>query len=161
MCLPHPHPFTNMSPPDAPDRHPECSGSLEEDPSQVLFNCSWFGAYPTPTLLWGDSQDVGGGAVEGDLLVSQEADSLVMRRNRSQLHEGLTLKCNGHHQTLPARGEKACSFTLSKCPCSELEMLLLLLELRSVGWAPLRSAGLLKTWAFVKCRVTCWGHVQN
>ncbi|XP_062307096.1 V-set and immunoglobulin domain-containing protein 10 isoform X1 [Osmerus eperlanus] len=96
----------------APERHPECQWSLEEVPSQVLFNCSWFGAYPTPTLLWGDSQDEGGGVVEGDLLVSQEADSLVLRRNRSQLHEGLKLKCNAHHRTLPARGEKACSFTL-------------------------------------------------
>lgn len=96
----------------APERHPECQWTLEEDPSYVLFNCSWFGAYPSPTLLWGDSEDKGGGLVEGDLLTSQVGDSLVLRRNRSMLHEGLMLKCNGHHPTLPPGTEKACSFTL-------------------------------------------------
>uniref|UniRef100_A0A3Q3J390 Ig-like domain-containing protein n=1 Tax=Monopterus albus TaxID=43700 RepID=A0A3Q3J390_MONAL len=40
-----------------PDKHPECMWVAAQYPSHIQFNCSWFGAYPTPTLHWEFSPD--------------------------------------------------------------------------------------------------------
>ncbi|KAM8865064.1 V-set and immunoglobulin domain-containing protein 10 [Synchiropus picturatus] len=85
----------------APDRHPECMWAPVLDSSHVQFHCSWFGAYPAPTLQWEDGHSV---------LASAEAESLSVTMNRSQLTSGQTVKCSGHH--MAAKQEASCSFTL-------------------------------------------------
>ncbi|KAM9810489.1 V-set and immunoglobulin domain-containing protein 10 [Neosynchiropus ocellatus] len=85
----------------APDRHPECTWAPALDSSHVQFNCSWFGAYPAPTLQWEDGRGV---------LASAEADSLSVTLNRSQLASGQTVRCSAHHAA--AEREASCSFTL-------------------------------------------------
>uniref|UniRef100_A0A3Q1F3Y2 V-set and immunoglobulin domain containing 10 n=1 Tax=Acanthochromis polyacanthus TaxID=80966 RepID=A0A3Q1F3Y2_9TELE len=102
-----------------PDRHPDCMWTLAQDPSSVQFNCSWFGAYPTPRLRWRDDDDF------------QVTDSLSVTFNRSLLSDGQTLKCTAQHQLLRAGEEKQCSFTL-KLPFPEGDPLATALEATSV-----------------------------
>lgn len=87
----------------ASDRHPECMWT--HDDSFVLFHCSWLGAYPTPNLTWTDSKT-------GEILKTDEADSVVLRINSSRLSEGQQLQCKARHQTLREEDDKSCIFTL-------------------------------------------------
>ncbi|XP_028314278.1 V-set and immunoglobulin domain-containing protein 10 [Gouania willdenowi] len=84
-----------------PERHPECTWTLAQDPSIIHFSCSWFGAYPPPKLRWEGAADF------------QEADSLSVAWNRSLLSDGQTMKCSARHQLLGPGEEKGCSFILS------------------------------------------------
>uniref|UniRef100_A0A3P8SSX5 V-set and immunoglobulin domain containing 10 n=1 Tax=Amphiprion percula TaxID=161767 RepID=A0A3P8SSX5_AMPPE len=102
-----------------PDQHPDCMWALAQDPSSVQFNCSWFGAYPTPRLRWRDDDDF------------QVTDSLSVTFNRSLLSDGQTVKCSAQHQLLRPGEEKQCSFTL-KLPFPEGEPLATALEATSV-----------------------------
>lgn len=102
-----------------PDRHPECMWALAQDPSSVQFNCSWFGAYPTPKIRWRDDDDF------------QVTDSLSVTFNRSLLSDGQTLKCTAQHQLLRPGEEKQCSFTL-KPPYPEGDPMATALEATSV-----------------------------
>lgn len=85
-----------------------------QDPSHVHFNCTWFGAYPTPTLRWGEDEGEQGARWKGHVYATEETESLSVTLNRSMLHEGQTLRCMAQHLALAAGKEKPCSFTLSK-----------------------------------------------
>lgn len=79
-----------------------------QDPSHIQFNCTWFGAYPTPTLRWAEEQGA------GHVYASEVTASLSVTLNRSELHDNQTLKCMAQHLALAAGKKKSCSFTLSK-----------------------------------------------
>ncbi len=85
-----------------------------QDSSHVQFNCTWFGAYPTPMLRWGVDQGDQGARWKGQVYVSEVADSLSVTLNRSVLSDGETLRCMAQHLALAPGKEKSCSFTLSK-----------------------------------------------
>lgn len=99
---------------DFPDRHPKCTWAPAEDTSHVQFSCTWFGAYPTPMLRWGEDQGEQGARWRGRVFVTETTDSLSMTRNRSELHKGQTLRCMAQHMALVPEKEKSCSLTLSK-----------------------------------------------
>ncbi|XP_051279854.1 V-set and immunoglobulin domain-containing protein 10 [Dicentrarchus labrax] len=105
-----------------PDRHPECSWVPAQDPSHFQFICTWLGAYPTPTLHWGEDQGEQGAHWKGRVNVSEVTDSLSLRLNRSMLFDGQTLRCMAGHLALAPEREKSCSFTL-KPPYPEGEPL--------------------------------------
>lgn len=115
LFLSFPH-WCFMSRPDVPDRRPDCAWAPARDPSQVWFNCTWSGAYPTPTLLWGDGDDQGDPPAQrvGSVYASDRAESLSLMLNRSALSDGQTLRCAARHPALAAGTETSCSFTLSK-----------------------------------------------
>ncbi|XP_063752339.1 V-set and immunoglobulin domain-containing protein 10 isoform X2 [Eleginops maclovinus] len=96
----------------APDRHPECMWAPAQDPSHVLFNCTWFGAYPAPTLRWGEDQGDQAAGWKGHVYKSEVTESLSVLLNRSMLADGQTLRCMAQHLTLTAGKEKSCSFNL-------------------------------------------------
>ncbi|KAK6306028.1 hypothetical protein J4Q44_G00229530 [Coregonus suidteri] len=135
----------------SPERHPECLWKAGKDPSDVQFNCSWFGGYPSPTLFWGENhQEPGsqGNQVAGRLMESEETDSLVVNLNRSLLFDGQTLKCDGRHPTISLGEEKFCSFTL-KSPYPEGLPLVTALEGTNVTLTCTESSSLppaLTTW---------------
>ncbi|XP_040010994.1 WD repeat and SOCS box-containing protein 2 isoform X1 [Xiphias gladius] len=114
-----------------PDRHPECMWAPAQDATHVQFNCTWFGAYPTPTLRW--AEDRGGGGANGKRRVyaTEETDSLSVTLNRSLLSDGETLRCMAQHLALAPGKEMGCSFTL-KPPYPEGEPLVTALEATSV-----------------------------
>ncbi|XP_070760530.1 V-set and immunoglobulin domain-containing protein 10 [Enoplosus armatus] len=114
-----------------PDRHPECMWAPAQDPSHVQFNCTWFGAYPTPTLRWGEDQGDQGARWKGRVYASEVTDSLSLTLNRSMLSDGMTLRCVARHQALAPGKEKSCSFTLKR-PYPEGEPLVTALEAASV-----------------------------
>ncbi|XP_037633990.1 V-set and immunoglobulin domain-containing protein 10 [Sebastes umbrosus] len=114
-----------------PDRHPECMWAPAQDPSHVHFNCTWFGAYPTPTLRWGEDEGEQGARWKGHVYATEETESLSVTLNRSMLHEGQTLRCMAQHLALAAGKEKPCSFTL-KSPYPEGNPLVTALEATSV-----------------------------
>ncbi|TKS78501.1 V-set and immunoglobulin domain-containing protein 10 [Collichthys lucidus] len=93
---------------DVPDRHPECMWVPAQDPSHIQFNCTWFGAYPPPTLRWAEEQGA------GHVYASEVTASLSVTLNRSALHDNQTLRCMAQHLALAAGKKKSCSFTLSK-----------------------------------------------
>ncbi|XP_071753831.2 V-set and immunoglobulin domain-containing protein 10 [Centroberyx gerrardi] len=111
----------------APERHPECMWRPGEDPSHVQFSCTWLGAYPPPTLSWGENHHSQGANLEGHLYVSEVTDSLAVKMNRSLLFDGQTLVCAAQHPALAPGEEKACSFTL-KPPFPEGEPLVTALD---------------------------------
>ncbi|CAB1442421.1 unnamed protein product [Pleuronectes platessa] len=111
----------------APDRHPDCSWAPAADASHALFNCSWFGAYPTPTLRWVEDQ---GAHWKGHVFVTDTRDSLSLSLNRSLLSEGQTLRCMAKGFD-PSGKEKSCSLTL-KPPYPRGEPLVTALEGTSV-----------------------------
>ncbi|KAK6313512.1 hypothetical protein J4Q44_G00168590 [Coregonus suidteri] len=114
----------------SPEKQPECQWKVWKNLSHVQFNCSWFGGYPSPTLLWGEKHQEParqGNQVAGQLMESEVTDSLVVNLNRSLLFDGQTLKCDGHHPMISAEDEKFCSFTL-KSPYPEGEPLVTALE---------------------------------
>ncbi|XP_019954796.2 V-set and immunoglobulin domain-containing protein 10 [Paralichthys olivaceus] len=115
----------------APDRHPECMWTPVADPSHALFNCTWFGAYPAPTLRWGEDQGDQGAHWMGHVYVTETAESLSLSMNRSLLSEGQTLRCMAKHLALAPGKEKWCSLTL-KPPYPQGEPLITALEKTSV-----------------------------
>lgn len=95
-----------------PYRHPECMWTPAQDPSHVLFSCSWFGAYPIPTLHWGEEQGKQGVLWKEHVNVSKVAEILSVMLNRSEMYEGQTLRCTAQHPALAAGEKKKCSLTL-------------------------------------------------
>ncbi|KAM9360259.1 V-set and immunoglobulin domain-containing protein 10 [Symphorus nematophorus] len=114
-----------------PDRHPECMWAPAQDPSHFQFNCTWFGAYPTPTLRWGEDQGDQGAHWKGHVYVSEETDHLSVTLNRSVLYDGQTLRCMAQHLVVPPGKWRSCSFTL-KPPFPEGEPLTTAQEATSV-----------------------------
>ncbi|KAM6944409.1 V-set and immunoglobulin domain-containing protein 10 [Lycodopsis pacificus] len=116
-----------------PDRHPECLWAPAQDPSHFHFNCTWSGAYPAPTLRWGDGDDRGdpGARSIGSIYASDTTESLSVTLNRSMLTDGQTLRCTAQYRALAPGIEKSCSFTL-KPPYPEGEPLVTALEATSV-----------------------------
>ncbi|XP_070821018.1 V-set and immunoglobulin domain-containing protein 10 [Chaetodon trifascialis] len=110
-----------------PDRHPECMWAPALDPTHVQFNCTWFGAYPTPALRWGDDQ----GDRAGRVYASEVTDNLSVTLNRSSLSDGQTLRCMARHLALAPGTEKSCSFTF-KPPYPEGEPLVTAQEATSI-----------------------------
>ncbi|XP_029295730.1 V-set and immunoglobulin domain-containing protein 10 [Cottoperca gobio] len=113
-----------------PDRHPECMWAQAQDPSHIQFNCTWLGAYPTPTLRWGEDQGDQGALWKGHVLASEVTESLSVTLNRSMLSDGQTVRCMAQHQALTPGKEKSCSFTL-KPPYPDGEPLVTALEATS------------------------------
>ncbi|XP_029367511.1 V-set and immunoglobulin domain-containing protein 10 isoform X2 [Echeneis naucrates] len=111
-----------------PDRHPECMWSPTPDPSQIQFNCSWFGAYPTPTLSWEDDPADQG---EGRVYAKEVTDSLSVTLNRSVLFDGQMLRCSPRHQAIAPGKETSCWFAL-KPPYPEGEPLATAVEATNV-----------------------------
>ncbi|KAK2838001.1 hypothetical protein Q5P01_015213 [Channa striata] len=89
-----------------PDGQPECVSVAAPDSSQIQFNCSWFGAYPTPTLRWE-------GARGARNHMPEVADSLSVTLKRSQLSDGQTLTCAAEHAVLATGEKKSCSLELT------------------------------------------------
>ncbi|XP_018559972.1 V-set and immunoglobulin domain-containing protein 10 [Lates calcarifer] len=108
-----------------PDRHPECMWELAQDPSHVNFSCTWYGAYPTPTLRWREEKR------EGGINVTEVTDSLTVALNRSLLCDKQTLTCTAQHPALAQGKEKTCSFTL-KSPYPKGDPLVMALEATSI-----------------------------
>ncbi|XP_038558369.1 V-set and immunoglobulin domain-containing protein 10 [Micropterus salmoides] len=115
----------------APDRHPECMWAPTEDPTHVQFNCTWFEAYPTPTLQWEKDQDDQGARSTGHVYALGEVDNLSVTLNRSMLTDGEMLRCMAKHPTLTPGKEKLCSLIL-KYPFPEGEPLATALEATSI-----------------------------
>ncbi|XP_034548291.1 V-set and immunoglobulin domain-containing protein 10 isoform X2 [Notolabrus celidotus] len=113
-----------------PDTHPECMWTPAQDPSHVQFTCFWLGAYPAPTLHFGEDKGVQGAASGGHMNVTTVAESLSVMLNRSELSEGHTLRCTARHPVLAAR-EKECSLTLT-LPFPEGEPLITAMDGTSV-----------------------------
>ncbi|KAM4746499.1 V-set and immunoglobulin domain-containing protein 10 isoform 1-T1 [Anableps anableps] len=80
-----------------PSTHPDCMFVEAQDHSRVQLNCSWFGAYPTPKLRWGE---------DGDF---QVAESLIVTLNRSMLHDEQKVTCRARHELLKKENERSCS----------------------------------------------------
>ncbi|XP_020492255.2 V-set and immunoglobulin domain-containing protein 10 [Labrus bergylta] len=114
-----------------PDKHPDCMWAPAEDPSHVLFSCSWFGAYPTPTLHWMEERDDPAALGRGPVNVSEVTEILSVKLNRSQLSEGQKLRCTAQHPVLAPGKEKECSLTL-KLPFPEGEPLVTAMDGTSV-----------------------------
>lgn len=99
---------------DASDRHPECMWTPAWDPSHVLFNCTWPGTYPTPTLSWAVSGGDRGAGWKDHVYASEETDNLPLMLNRSALSDGQKLTCVGRHAALAPGTERTCTFNISK-----------------------------------------------
>ncbi|KAL0979041.1 hypothetical protein UPYG_G00179730 [Umbra pygmaea] len=110
-----------------PERLPECTWKVENDQSHVQFNCMWFGGYPAPTLLWGESHHLPGSKVVGQLREKSETTNLVLTLNRSSLMEEEVLRCYGHHPTIEPEVENFCEFIL-KSPFPSGEPMMTALE---------------------------------
>ncbi|XP_042337466.1 V-set and immunoglobulin domain-containing protein 10-like, partial [Plectropomus leopardus] len=114
-----------------PDRHPECMWAPAQDASHIHFNCTWSGAYPTPTLRWGKDEGDQGAGWKGHIYASEVTDHLSVMLNRSVLADGETLRCMTQHPAVAAGKEKQCSFTL-KPPYPEGEPMVTALEATSI-----------------------------
>ncbi|XP_068166855.1 V-set and immunoglobulin domain-containing protein 10 [Antennarius striatus] len=110
-----------------PDRHPVCMWEPASDPTHFQFICTWFGAYPTPTLSWDDR----GSGGEGQNYATGLTDSLAVTLNRSRLSDGQTLRCTAQHQALPSGKNGSCSFIL-KPPYPEGEPMVTVQEGTSI-----------------------------
>ncbi|XP_060739447.1 V-set and immunoglobulin domain-containing protein 10 isoform X1 [Tachysurus vachellii] len=94
----------------APEIHPDCFWHDGSQLDQILFNCSWYGAYPTPTLtILLDSQT----DRKPKLNRSQETENFELLLNRSMLYEGQKITCIGQHMALKPGDIKKCTFTLA------------------------------------------------
>ncbi|XP_043094151.1 V-set and immunoglobulin domain-containing protein 10 isoform X2 [Puntigrus tetrazona] len=94
----------------APERHPECSWKIVNEPLDVLFICSWYGGYPVPTLDWHEVLEehvIAKGPTVNS--TSKETEHLEVHVNGFILHSGEEVKCIGHHVT---GVENSCSFKL-------------------------------------------------
>ncbi|CAJ1069481.1 V-set and immunoglobulin domain-containing protein 10 isoform X2 [Xyrichtys novacula] len=114
-----------------PDLHPDCMWSPAQDPSHVLFICSWAKAYPSPLLHLEDLQGTKGAAWGAHVNKSAVTSSLSMMLNRSELFEDQTLRCTARHPALAPGEERECSLPL-KCPFPDGEPLVTALEGSSV-----------------------------
>ncbi|MCJ8747073.1 hypothetical protein PDJAM_G00149140 [Pangasius djambal] len=94
----------------APDFHPNCIWHHGSQPDQVVFNCSWYGAYPRPTLTVLLDSQAGGKPI---LNRSQETDNFELILNRSMLYEGQKITCVGQHVAQKNGDKKLCTFTLA------------------------------------------------
>ncbi|XDV21385.1 hypothetical protein PO909_026489 [Leuciscus waleckii] len=93
----------------APERHPECRWEVGNEPSDVLFICTWSGGYPVPSLHLQEVYEKSVIAKGPTINSSQETEHLEYRVNRHILHDKEEVKCTGHHVT---GVEKYCSFNL-------------------------------------------------
>uniref|UniRef100_A0A8C7Z3E6 Ig-like domain-containing protein n=1 Tax=Oryzias sinensis TaxID=183150 RepID=A0A8C7Z3E6_9TELE len=93
-----------------PVTHPDCALVPSSDPTQAIFNCSWLGAVPLPTLSWS-----GKGSV---LVTANMTDSLLLTLNASQVSHGETVTCTARHELLSPSDGRFCSLTL-KLPYPE------------------------------------------
>lgn len=84
------------------------------DPSHVLFNCTWPGTYPAPTLSWAVSGDDRGAGWKDHAYASEETDNLSLMLNRSALSDGQKLICVARHTALAPGTERTCMFIISK-----------------------------------------------
>lgn len=75
----------------------------------MLFNCTWPGTYPTPTLSWAVSW-----GDQGRVYAPEETDNLSLMLNRSALSDGQKLTCVARHATLAPGTERTCTLTISK-----------------------------------------------
>ncbi|MED6242212.1 hypothetical protein ATANTOWER_001630 [Ataeniobius toweri] len=98
-----------------PSKHPDCMFVQAQDTSSVQLNCSWFGAYPTPKLRWGE---------DGDFQVT---NSLSLTLNSSMLHDKQKVTCTALHKLLKQENQKSCSITL-RAPFPEGKPLVTVLE---------------------------------
>lgn len=80
----------------------------------MLFNCTWPGTYPTPTLRWAVSGGRPGGGWKDHVYASEETDNLSLMLNRSALADGQKLTCAARHTALAPGTERTCTFTISK-----------------------------------------------
>ncbi|XP_026101077.1 V-set and immunoglobulin domain-containing protein 10-like isoform X1 [Carassius auratus] len=96
----------------APERHPECSWVILNEPYDVLFKCKWHGGYPVPTLNWQEVREENVIA-KGPTInsTSQETECLEVYVNSTMMHNVKEVKCIGHHVT---GVEKNCSFELKR-----------------------------------------------
>nr|XP_020453857.1 LOW QUALITY PROTEIN: V-set and immunoglobulin domain-containing protein 10 [Monopterus albus] len=109
-----------------PDKHPECMWVAAQYPSHIQFNCSWFGAYPTPTLHWEQDQDDQGSSWKAHVYPSEVTDNL-----RSLLSTGRTVRCMAQHPAIALGKEKSCLLTL-KPPFPEGDPLAMAVEATSI-----------------------------
>ncbi|KAF4074245.1 hypothetical protein AMELA_G00237280 [Ameiurus melas] len=93
----------------APEIHPDCIWHYGPQLDQVLFNCSWYGAYPSPTLTVILESKAGG---EPILNVSEETENFELTLNRSMLYEGQKITCVGKHVAQTPGVDRSCTFTL-------------------------------------------------
>ncbi|MED6287470.1 hypothetical protein CHARACLAT_016685, partial [Characodon lateralis] len=98
-----------------PSKHPDCMFVQAQDTSSVQLKCSWFGAYPTPKLRWGE---------DGDFQVT---NSLSLTLNSSMLHDKQKVTCTALHKLLKQENQKSCSITL-RAPFPEGKPLVTVLE---------------------------------
>uniref|UniRef100_A0A3Q2NXS8 V-set and immunoglobulin domain containing 10 n=1 Tax=Fundulus heteroclitus TaxID=8078 RepID=A0A3Q2NXS8_FUNHE len=98
-----------------PNTHPDCMFVPTANTSSVQLNCSWFGAYPTPKLRWGD---------QGDF---QTADSLAVTLNSSTLRDGQKMTCTAQHKLLREKNYRSCFITL-RAPYPDGKPLVTVLE---------------------------------
>lgn len=99
-----------------PVRDPECTWEFPDDPSLVVFKCSWPDSYPEPTLEWSD--------VTSDKLVLATGvnNTLEVMLNRSRLSDSQELRCSAKHVTFAHNEERSCHFKL-RAPYPEVEPL--------------------------------------
>ncbi|XP_060763415.1 V-set and immunoglobulin domain-containing protein 10 [Neoarius graeffei] len=94
----------------APKYHPDCIWHHGSELNQVFFNCSWYGAYPTPMLTVLLDSKAGGKPL---LNVSQERENFEVTLNRNMLYEGQKITCVGKHVTQKPGNKTFCTFTLA------------------------------------------------
>lgn len=93
-----------------PEIHPNCLWHHGSRIDQVLFNCSWYGAYPFPTLtVLLDSQ----ADRKPKLNRSQETENFELTLNRSMLYDGQNITCVGKHVAQKPGDMRNCTFTLA------------------------------------------------
>ncbi|XP_011477105.1 V-set and immunoglobulin domain-containing protein 10 [Oryzias latipes] len=93
-----------------PVTHPDCALVPSSDPTQAIFNCSWLGAVPLPTLSWSGKGPA--------LVTANVTDSLLLTLNASQVSHGETVTCTAQHELLSPSDRRFCSLTL-KLPYPE------------------------------------------
>ncbi|KAF7687245.1 V-set and immunoglobulin domain-containing protein 10 [Silurus meridionalis] len=93
----------------APDIHPDCLWQHGSQPDQGLFNCTWYGAYPTPNLT------VELDSTDGGVLLSrtQQTENFQLTLNRSMLYDGQEISCAGQHITQRLDADKICTLKLA------------------------------------------------
>ncbi|KAF6738053.1 V-set and immunoglobulin domain-containing protein 10 [Oryzias melastigma] len=106
-----------------PPTHPDCSLAPSSDPTHTVFNCSWFGVLPLPTLSWSKT-----GSAQ---VTASVTDSLFLTLNASQLSDGETATCTAQHDLLKPE-QRSCSLTL-RSPYPQGEPLAATLEGSSIN----------------------------
>ncbi|RVE67874.1 hypothetical protein OJAV_G00086070 [Oryzias javanicus] len=114
-----------------PATHPDCSLVPFSDPAQAVFNCSWFGALPLPTLSWSRT-----GSAQ---VTANVTDSLLLTLNASQLSDGETATCTARHDLIQPGERRSCSLTL-RLPYPQGEPLAATLEGLSISLTCIETA---------------------